>query len=118
MPTQALDDVSAVKYFGQATLDKYPELRGWKLPPPSSINSENLITRAGIYNPLRNVQLISAYPIVQGYKSTAGVGMRAEFADRLRSWALTSTRASRPIRFCLPMNAHMLRLRPTCGIGS
>ncbi len=84
VPTQALDDVSAVKYFGQATLDKYPELRGWKLPPPSSINSENLITRAGIYNPLRNVQLISAYPIVQGYKSTAGVGMRAEFADRLR----------------------------------
>ena len=30
------------------------------------------------------MQLISAYPIVQGYKNTAGVGMRAEFADRLR----------------------------------
>ena len=30
------------------------------------------------------MQLISAYPIVQGYKYTAGVGMRAEFADRLR----------------------------------
>ena len=28
--------------------------------------------------------MISAYPIVQGYKDTAGVGMRAEFADRLR----------------------------------
>ena len=79
-----LDDVSAVKYFGQVTLNKYPELRKWKLPPPSTINSENLITRAGAYNPLHNVQLISAYPIVQGYKDTAAVGMRAEFADRLR----------------------------------
>ncbi len=56
----------------------------WKLPPPSTVNSENLITRAGAYNPLQNVQLISAYPIVQGYKDTAAVGMRAEFADRLR----------------------------------
>ena len=84
VPTQALEDVSAVKYFGQATLEKYPELRTWKLPPPSSVQSENLVTRAGAYNPLHNVQLISAFPIVQGYENTAAVGMRAEFADRLR----------------------------------
>jgi hypothetical protein len=84
VPTKALEDVSAVKYFGQATVNKYPELKSWKLPPPDTVNSENLITRAGSYNPIRNVQLISAYPIVQGYKDTAGVGMRAEFADRLR----------------------------------
>lgn len=84
VPVKPLEDVSAVKYFGQATLNKYPELRKWKLPPPSTINSENLITRTGAYKPLHNVQLISAYPVVQGYKSTVGVGMRAEFADRLR----------------------------------
>jgi hypothetical protein len=42
------------------------------------------VTRAGEYKPLGNVQLISAYPILQGYKNTAAVGMRAEFADRLR----------------------------------
>jgi len=84
VPTQALEDVSAVKYFGQVTLEKYPELRTWKLPPPSSVQSENLVTRAGAYDPLHNVQLISLYPIVQGYQNTAAVGMRAEFADRLR----------------------------------
>jgi len=84
VPTKALEDISAVKYFGQATFNKYPQLRAWKLPPPSTVNSENLITQAGAYNPVKNIQLISAYPIVQGYKSTAAVGMRAEFADRLR----------------------------------
>ena len=84
VPTKPLNDVSAVKYLGQATLTKYPVLRSWKLPPPSSVNSQNLITKAGEYKPLQNVQLISAYPIVQGYKDTAAVGMRAEFADRLR----------------------------------
>jgi len=84
VPTKALEDISAVKYFGQTTFNKYPQLRAWKLPPPSTVNSENLITQAGAYNPVKNIQLISAYPIVQGYKSTAAVGMRAEFADRLR----------------------------------
>jgi hypothetical protein len=84
VPKQPLEDVSAVKYFGMATLTKYPELKSWKLPPPSSISSEHLITRAGEYKPLSNVQLISAYPIAQGYKNTAAAGMRAEFSDRLR----------------------------------
>jgi hypothetical protein len=79
-----LEDVSAVKYFGMATLEKYGELKSWKLPPPSSISPDNLITRAGSYHPLRNLEPISAYPIVQGYKNTAALGMRAEFADRLR----------------------------------
>jgi hypothetical protein len=88
VPTKPLEDVSAVKYLGQVTLDKYPELRTWKLPPPASVQSENLVTRAGAYDPVHNIQLISAYPIVQGYatqySNTAAVGMRAEFADRLR----------------------------------
>jgi hypothetical protein len=84
VPTKPLEDVSAVKYFGMATLTKYPELKTWKLPPPSTISSDNLVTRAGEYKPLQNVQLISAYPIVQGFENTAAVGMRAEFADRLR----------------------------------
>ncbi len=84
VPTKPLEDISAVKYLGQATLDKYPVLRKWKLPPPASPNSPNLVTRAGAYNPIDNVQLISAYPIVQGYKDSQVVGMHAEFADRLR----------------------------------
>ena len=84
MPDKALEDVSAVKYLGMAVLDKYPVLKTWKLPPPSSISSDHLIERAGAYDPLHNIRLISAYPIVQGYKDTAALGMRAEFADRLR----------------------------------
>jgi hypothetical protein len=80
VPTQPLEDVSAVEYFGMATLKKYPELKSWKLPPPSTISSENLITRAGEYKPLQNVQLISAYPIVEGFENTVAAGMRAEFS--------------------------------------
>ena len=84
VPNQPLEDVAAVKYLGTALVDKYPALRTWKLPPPSSIESEKLITRAGAYQPLRNIRLISAYPIMQGYKDSSAAGMRVELADRLR----------------------------------
>lgn len=83
VPTKTLEDITAIKYYGMALLEKYPMLKSWKLPPPSSIQSDKLITRAGLYKPERNIHLISAYPVVQGYKDTAMAGMRAEFADSL-----------------------------------
>jgi hypothetical protein len=83
-PVKALEDVTAIKYLGMALLDKYPVLRSWKLPPPSGIDSASLIKRSGIYAPLKNVRLVSGYPVVEGYKSTASVGMRFDLADPLR----------------------------------
>jgi hypothetical protein len=79
-----VDDVNAVKYFGMAALERHPELKSWKIPPPSAMGSESLITRSGEYIPTQNVQLVSAWPIVQGYKNTVSTGMRAEFSDRLQ----------------------------------
>jgi hypothetical protein len=83
VPDRPLNDVTAIKYFGMATLEKYPVLRSWKLPPPASIDSSSLIKRAGIYSPLKNVRLVSGYPIVQGYKDTASAGIRFELSDPL-----------------------------------
>jgi hypothetical protein len=103
VPTLPLQDVTAVKYFGMALLDKYPVLKSWKLPPPSSIESSNLITRAGEYKPLHNLRLITGYPIVQGYKDTAAAGMRFEIADRLRLAGVNLTAGFTPSRN-LPAN--------------
>lgn len=91
VPGKPVEDVAAVKYLGMALLEKYPVLRSWKLPPPSSVNSANLITQAGLYNPIRNVRLISGYPVIQGYKSTVAGGMRFDFADKLRIATLSLT---------------------------
>jgi hypothetical protein len=96
VPTKALEDITAVKYYGMALLEKYPVLKSWKLPPPSSINSGQLITRAGSYVPEQNVRLISAYPIVQGYKDNVAAGMRFDFADRLRIAGVTVTASVSP----------------------
>jgi hypothetical protein len=83
LPTKPLEDVSSIKYFGMALLDKYSTLKEWKLPPPSSIHAEDLITKAGEYKPAQNMHLVSIYPVVEGYKSTASAGMRFNWADSL-----------------------------------
>jgi hypothetical protein len=89
VPDEPVEQVNAVKYFGMAALERYPELKSWKLPPPSSIAPQGPINRAGIYSPLRNVHLISAWPILQGHKGTVATGIHAEFADRLQLAAIS-----------------------------
>ena len=83
-PTVPLNDVSAINYLGQNLFEKNPVLKTWKLPPPSTINTEKVITSSGSYSPLRSTRLISVYPIVQGYKNSAAVGLRMDLSDGLR----------------------------------
>jgi len=83
VPTIPLNDVSAIDYLGQDLLEKSPELKTWKLPSPSTIDTQKVITSSGSYSPLRSTRPISMYPIVQGYKDTAAVGMRMDFSDGL-----------------------------------
>jgi WD40-like Beta Propeller Repeat len=83
VPTVPLNDVSAINYLGQDLFEKTPVLKTWKLPPPSIINTEKVITHAGSYSPLRTTRPLDIFPIVQGYKDTAAVGLRMDFADGL-----------------------------------
>jgi hypothetical protein len=84
VPTKTLEDVAAIKYLGMSLVDKYPVLKTWKLPPPESINSDKLVLKSGLYEPLKNMRLLSGYPVIEGYKDAVVGGARFEFADRLR----------------------------------
>jgi WD40-like Beta Propeller Repeat len=84
VPTTPLNDVSAINYLGQDLFEKTPLLKTWKLPPPSTINTEKVITSTGSYSPLRSTRPHGIYPIVQGYKNTAAVGLRMDMSDGLR----------------------------------
>lgn len=83
VPTVPLNDVNAINYLGQDLFEKTPELKTWKLPPPSTVNTEKAITSSGSYSPLRATRPISLYPVVQGYKNSAAVGLRMDFGDSL-----------------------------------
>jgi hypothetical protein len=96
MPVKPIEDVNAIPYLGQSVLEKYPELKTWRLPPRTSINDLELRTYAGLYKPWRNMELQSMYPIVQGYNSSPAAGMRFDFGDGLNLARITTSLSYSP----------------------
>jgi hypothetical protein len=79
----ALQDVSAVRYLGQQVVEKHPDVKDWKLPPPENIDLEKLTTRAGEFGTFRNLRPYALYPIVQGYKNSTAIGARLDLSEGL-----------------------------------
>ena len=96
MPVQPVQDVSAVRYLGQEVVASQPVVKSYKLGSPANIDFEGLKTYSGRYRPLRSMSLISAYPLVQGYKDTAAFGWRFTLSDNLMFSRLDGTASLSP----------------------
>jgi hypothetical protein len=91
-----LEDVSAIRFLGAEVAERYPEVKSWQVASPSTVDEEKLILSRGPYVPWRNVGLANAYPVLQGYKNTAGIGYRLNFEDPLEFASLGITAAYTP----------------------
>jgi len=91
-----LKDLSAIKFLGAEVAEKYPVVKTWQVPPPSTVDEEKLITARGPYIPLRTINLVNAYPVLQGYKNTAAIGYQFNFEDPLQFASLGVTVAGSP----------------------
>jgi hypothetical protein len=76
-----IEDVSAITFLGAEVAAKHPVVTTWQVPPPSTVDYEKEVIARGPYAPLRNLALDNAYPVLQGYKDSIGVGYRFNFAD-------------------------------------
>ncbi|MBI4417398.1 MAG: hypothetical protein HY563_01385 [Ignavibacteriales bacterium] len=75
--------VNAIRYYGQAIVEKHPQLRSWKLKPPSAAAVDSASTVASEYSPVGNITLASAYPVIEGYKDFVAFGWRFNFSDKI-----------------------------------
>jgi hypothetical protein len=91
-----IEDVSAIKFLGAELVEKFPVLKTWQVPPPSTVDYEKAVVTQGPYAPLRNVALDNAFPIVTGYKDAIGVGYHFNFADPVAFANLGITAAYTP----------------------
>ena len=78
-----LEDVSAITFLGAELAAKYPVVKTWQVPPPSTVQYEKEVIGKGPYVPLKNVGLDNAYPVLQGYKDYGGIGYHFNFGDPL-----------------------------------
>jgi hypothetical protein len=76
-----LQDVSATTFLGQVIEEKHPIVREWNVGSPLEIPLDSLTTYSGNYRSLRHMGLASIYPVVEGYKDFAAVGLHLAFSD-------------------------------------
>jgi hypothetical protein len=81
LPIRPVQRVSAIRFLGEEVVEKRPELKEWKLPPPSSVDLDPLIRREGDYSPFATMRVRSIVPAVLGYKDDIAVGLRASLTD-------------------------------------
>ena len=79
-----IQDVNPITFLGERTMDKHPELKTWALGSEENVPFDAAQQTEGVYRLGGNLQRESFYPILQGYKDTAAVGMRLNFSDPLQ----------------------------------
>jgi hypothetical protein len=89
-----LEDVSAIRFLGAELVAKHPIVTTWQVPSPASADPQAIaVTRRGPYFPLRNLGIHAAYPVVEGYKNSVGLGWHLALEDPLRFASLGITGA-------------------------
>lgn len=91
-----LEDLSAITFLGEQIATQYPVVQGWSLGPPSGIPYESSIVREGVYRPVRELSLEAIYPVIEGYKDYAAVGLHARFSDPVGFDSLSLTASYSP----------------------
>ncbi len=76
-----IEDASAITFLGAEVAKKYPIVTTWQVPSASTVDYEKLVTAKGPYVPLRNLAVDNAYPVLQGYKNSVGIGYHVNIAD-------------------------------------
>ena len=83
MPSRCRMSATSSSSVPKSSID-IPSSRPGRCRRPSLAEAEREITERGVYEPVKQLRLANAYPVLQGYKSSAGVGYRVNFEDPIR----------------------------------
>ncbi|MGB2715108.1 MAG: hypothetical protein WBC51_13080 [Vicinamibacterales bacterium] len=79
-----LDDVGSITFLGERLIAEHPVLKDWMVGSPARVPLDTMPQRTGAYRLAGGLRRESFYPVIQGYKDVAAVGMRFNFSDPLQ----------------------------------
>ena len=77
------EDLAAITYLGTEVAEKHPIVKTWNVGSPSQVDLKKMITSHGDYKPADEIQQVALYPMIQGYKNSASVGVHGDWTDPL-----------------------------------
>ena len=79
-----LNDINPITFFAEQLVEEHPVIKTWNVGSPAKIPFDTMPKRTGTYRLAGGLRRESFYPIVQGYKSSPGVGLRLNLSDPLQ----------------------------------
>ena len=80
---QPVAELGTIRFLGAEVVQRHPVVTTWQVPAASTVDPASLVRQRGPYHSTEHLQLTNAYPVLFGYRETAGVGWRANIADPL-----------------------------------
>ncbi len=90
---QPLQDLGSIKFLGAEVAAQHPIVKTWAVGSPASVPLDSLIQERGKYIPNQEMRLDSIYPVFEGYRGDAAVGVHAIFEDPLQFHQVMGTLA-------------------------
>lgn len=87
IPNKPVDGVAAIHYRGQQVIEKYPELRKWRLKPDPKILADKKL-EGEKYHGLFNLQKTAFIPTIASYAQQTALGVYWEMKDPLEEHRL------------------------------
>jgi len=84
VPIRPTEDLNAINYLGQQVVERFPVVKTWNAGSPARVDLAQVVTRSGSYDPWDLATLSSIYPVLEGYRNSVAVGLRANLSDPLR----------------------------------
>ena len=91
-----LQDVSAITFAAERLADEHPEVTRWNVGSPMEIPFDTMPQRTGEYHLAGGLRRESFYPVLQGYKESAALGIRLNLSDPLQFNRLAMTATFAP----------------------
>ena len=79
-----IEDLAAITFLGERVAEEHPVVKEWNAGSPARIPFDSMPQSTRKYRLAGGMRRESFYPIVQGYKDTAAVGMRFNISDPLQ----------------------------------
>ena len=86
-----LEDLSAIRLFGNEIVKKHPVVRQWTVGSPADIPFDALVTHRGKYSPMRELGISAGYPVLEGYRDTVALGYHLDLSDPIGLNGLSAT---------------------------
>ena len=93
---QPLEDVAPITFLGNEIVKKHPVVKEWSVGSPADVDLTEHGIEEGDYNGFKSIGLESVYPVLQGYRGSAGVGVRMNFSDPMMLNQLSITASYTP----------------------